>query len=230
MILESSEVNTPILKKKNGKENEVTISSQYFTNLNESEFDTAEIIDMYHFERWKVETGYDVLKNQLDIEQLNVHNPIGIINEIMGKVVFHNIEKLIFMESKKVIAEKEEADKAENNNMNTVINESIENAKVVVNDDTSDANKYEYIPNNKYVIEMVHHINFVLNFQNGIDEVMLENMVASGSRVKVPVRKGRHYKRWKKFLRSIPNTRHRIDGRRNPPVAKGKTGFITTKS
>lgn len=217
-------------EKKNGKENEVTISSQYFTNLNESEFDTAEIIDMYHFERWKVETGYDVLKNQLDIEQLNVHNPIGIINEIMGKVVFHNIEKLIFMESKKVIAEKEEADKAENNNMNTVINESIENAKVVVNDDTSDANKYEYIPNNKYVIEIVHHINFVLNFQNGIDEVMLENMVASGSRVKVPVRKGRHYKRWKKFLRSIPNTRHRIDGRRNPPVAKGKTGFITTKS
>lgn len=214
--------------KKGRKEKEVTISSQYFTNLDASEFDTSEIIDVYHFDRWKVETSYDVLKNQLDIEQLNVHNPIGIINEIMGKVVFYNIEKLIFMESAKLIKEKEEADKAERNNTVTIINKKIENVNTVVHDSGSDANKYEYIPNNKYVIEMVHHINFVTGFSSGIDEAMLENMVASSTRVKVPVRKGRHYKRWNKFLISIPNTRHRIDGRRNPLVKKGKTGFLTS--
>ncbi|PST35383.1 hypothetical protein C7U55_13400, partial [Faecalibacillus faecis] len=66
-------------------------------------FDIADIIDLYHHERWNVENAYDVLKNSLNIEQYNTHNPIGIINETMGKVIFYNIEQIIFIESRKRI-------------------------------------------------------------------------------------------------------------------------------
>ena len=38
----------------------------YFTNLGE-EFETDDIINTYHLERWTIETAYDVLKNDLDI-------------------------------------------------------------------------------------------------------------------------------------------------------------------
>lgn len=88
------------IEKNKKKEREVTVETQYFTNLND-EFDISNIVDLYHHERWNVETAYDVLKNNLDIEQYNTHNPIGIINETMGKVIFYNIEQIIFIESKK---------------------------------------------------------------------------------------------------------------------------------
>ena len=57
---------------------------------------------------------------------------------------------------------------------------------------------------------------------------IVEKIVSAGAKEKISIRKGRHYKRWNKFFKSIPKTRHRIDGRRNPPVAKGKAGFVTT--
>ena len=88
--------------------------------------------------------------------------------------------------------------------------------------------RYKYIPNNKHIINLLHHNNFVVNFKKGSADVIVNKIVVAGSKEKIPIRKGRHYKRWNKFLKSIPRTRHRIDGRRNPPVAKGKTGFVTT--
>ena len=183
---------------KNGKkEKECTVEGQYFTNLEEKEFDTKEIIDIYHLERWHIETAYDVLKNDLDVEQFNTHNPIGIINQIMGKVIFYNIEKLVYIDAKEKIIQKKE-------------------------------NKYVYIPNNKNIINILHSIKFVKEFVFGLTRKTIDKIIEISSREKIPVRKGRHYKRWNKFLRSIPTRRHRIDGRRNPPVVKGKTGFVTT--
>ncbi|MCR1961871.1 Transposase DDE domain-containing protein [Thomasclavelia cocleata] len=184
------------IEKNKKKEREVTVETQYFTNLND-EFDISNIVDLYHHERWNVETAYDVLKNNLDIEQYNTHNPIGIINETMGKVIFYNIEQIIFIESKKRIKQNNEC-------------------------------RYKYIPNNKHIINLLHHNNFVVNFKKGSADVIVNKIVVAGSKEKIPIRKGRHYKRWNKFLKSIPRTRHRIDGRRNPLVAKGKTGFVTT--
>ncbi len=176
---------------------EITVDAQYFTNLDRDELNTEEIIDIYHYDRWEIESAYDVLKNELDIEQFNTHNPIGIINEVMGKVIFYNLEKLIYMDAKKKIKQ----------NL---------------------GNKYEYIPNNKYLIELLHHVDFIKEFMKGIKKKTLSQITEASSKERIPIRKGRHYKRWKKFLGSIPQTRHRIDGRRNPPVVMTKAGILTT--
>ena len=183
-------------EKNKKKDREVTVETQYFTNLDEG-FDIADIIDLYHHERWNVENAYDVLKNSLNIEQYNTHNPIGIINETMGKVIFYNIEQIIFIESRKRIKQNKKC-------------------------------KYEYIPNNKYIINLLHHNDFIVSFKMKTVDKIVETIISTGAKEKISVRKGRHYKRWNKFFKSIPKTRHRIDGRRNPPVAKGKAGFVTT--
>lgn len=183
------------IEKNKKKEREVTVETQYFTNLDD-EFDISDIVDLYHHKRWNVESAYDVLKNSLDIEQYNTHNPIGIINETMGKVIFYNIEQIVFRESRKRIRQNEK-------------------------------NKYEYIPNNKHIINLLHHNSFVKGFKNKSVDKILDEIIEAGAKEKIPIRKGRHYKRWNKFLRSIPTAKHRIDGRRNPPVTKGKAGFLT---
>ena len=133
----------------------------------------------------------------MNIEQYNTHNPIGIINETMGKVIFYNIEQIIFIESRKRIKQNKKC-------------------------------KYEYIPNNKYIINLLHHNDFIVSFKMKTVDKIVETIISTGAKEKISVRKGRHYKRWNKFFKSIPKTRHRIDGRRNPPVAKGKAGFVTT--
>ena len=70
--------------------------AEYFTNLTREEMERDEIIHIYHVERWDIETGYFTLKNLLDIEQLNSANPIAVRNEIMAKIIFFNIEMLVW--------------------------------------------------------------------------------------------------------------------------------------
>jgi hypothetical protein len=74
---------------------EHSCDAEYFTNLKKEEFSREDIIHIYHVERWDIETGYDTLKNQLNIEQLNSANPIAVRNEIMAKIIFFNIENLV---------------------------------------------------------------------------------------------------------------------------------------
>ena len=174
------------VEKYKNKEKEITADTMYFTNLGE-EFETDDIINIYHLERWTIETAYDVLKNDLDIEQFNTHNPVGIRNEIMGKVIFYNIERLMFIDAKEKVKVKEDA-------------------------------LYQYIPNNKHLINMLHTGEFIKGFFNGLKKKIYLKIIKAASAEKIPVRKDRHYKRWGKFYRSIPNSRHRIDGRRNPPI------------
>lgn len=178
------------------REKEIIVDSMYFTNLSENEFDMQDTIDLYHFERWNIETAYDTLKNDLDIEQFNTHNPIGIKNEIMGKVIFYNIEKIIYTESKNAIKVKNNA-------------------------------KYEYIPNNKYLINILHTEEFIHAFIKGIKKKIIKKIVLASASEKIPIRKGRHHKRWGKYHNSIPKNKHRIDGRRNPYVNVTKVGILT---
>lgn len=183
------------VEKHKNKEKEITVDAMYFTNLGD-EFETTDIINVYHFDRWKIESAYDVLKNDLDIEQFNTHNPIGIKNEIMGKVIFYNIERLMFMEAKEKVRVKEDV-------------------------------VYQYIPNNKHLINMLRTGEFIKGFFKGLKKKIYSKIIKASSSEKIPIRKDRHYKRWGKFYRSIPNNRHRIDGRRNPPVKVTKVGLLT---
>ena len=179
-----------------GKTKVIKTEGRYFTNLKE-DFTTQDIIDIYHFDRWDIETAYNVLKSDLDIEQFNTHNPIGIKNEIMGKVIFYNIERLVYLEAKEKIKIKEDR-------------------------------KYEYIPNNKHLINLLRTGDFIKEFYTGVKKKTIKKIVLSCASEKIPIRKGRHYKRWGKFYKSIPTNRHRIDGRRNPLVRITKVGLLTS--
>lgn len=84
-----------------------SVDAEYFTNLSLKEFSREEVIRLYHVERWKIECGYDSLKNILDIEQLNSANPIIVINEIMAKIIFFNIENLVWQAAQEEAASDE---------------------------------------------------------------------------------------------------------------------------
>ena len=170
-----------------------TLDAEYFSNLLTDEFDTEDIIHIYHTERWDIETNYGTMKTLLDIEQLNTANPISVINEIMAKIIFSNIENLI-----RNIAEER------------------------------NCRPGEHLVNNKHVIELCRSSWFVRSFFNGrLSAVKLKELVQECARVRVMIREGRHYKRWNKFRLTIRQPRHRIDGRKNPPLQITKTGFMT---
>ena len=157
------------------------------------EFDIEDIIHIYHTDRWDIETNYGTMKTLLDIEQLNTANPISVINEIMAKIIFSNIENLI-----RNIAEER------------------------------NCRPGEHLVNNKHVIELCRSSWFVRSFFNGrLSAVKLKELVQECARVRVMIREGRHYKRWNKFRLTIRQPRHRIDGRKNPPLQITKTGFMT---
>lgn len=74
----------------------IGIDVEYFTDLDEESFTKQDIIDLYHNDRWDIETGYGTLKTFIDIEQVNSFNPITIINEISSRMIFYNLESLLF--------------------------------------------------------------------------------------------------------------------------------------
>ena len=170
-----------------------SLDAEYFSNLSVDEFDREDIIHTYHVERWDIETNYGTMKNLLDIEQLNTANPISIINEIMAKIIFTNIENLV---------------------RNTAEDENCRQG--------------EHLVNNKHVIELCRSSWFVRSFfRRKLSAAKLKEMVRECARVRVMIREGRHYKRWDKFRLTIRQPRHRIDGRKNPPLQITKTGFAT---
>ncbi len=170
---------------------EHSCDAEYFTNL--TEFSLEEVIHLYHVERWDIETGYGTLKNLLDLEQLNSANPVAVKNEIMAKLIFFNIENLVW---------------------NIAENETCE--------------EEEHLVNNKHVIELCRSSWFIRSFFSGkMKQSELDGLIEECARVKVMIREGRHYRRWDKFRISLTQPRHRIDGRKNPPLNKTKAGFKT---
>lgn len=165
---------------------------EYFTNMDEDVFSEEEIVNLYHNDRWDIETGYGTMKTFVDIEQLNSRNPITVMNEISSKIIFTNLESLIF----KACEDKEDKD---------------------------------HLPNNKHIIEMCRSSKFISSFfKRKFENTYLKKLIEECSRVKVMVRKDRHYKRWGKFRKTLKQDRHRIDGRNNPPLRLTKAGILTS--
>ena len=50
--------------------------------------------------------------------------------------------------------------------------------------------------------------------------IYLKQLEADCSRNIVPVRPGRHYKRWGRWMSTLPTAKFRVDGRRNPPIQR----------
>ena len=168
------------------------VDVEYFSNLDEDIFSKQEIVDLYHNDRWDIETGYGTMKTFIDIEQFNSRNPITVLNEISSKIIFTNLESIIYKASE-------------------------------------DKNDEDHLPNNKHIIEMCRTSKFVSSFFQGkFKSNYLKGLIRECSRVKVLIRKERHYRRWGKFRISLKQDRHRMDGRNNPPLKQTKTGIATS--
>lgn len=176
------------------REKTIEVHTEYFTSLSASAFSREEIVEMYHTLRWDIETYFDTLKNDLELERFHTANPIAIINQTMGKVVFSNLAGLI----------------------QTLADEELDDE--------------EYIPNVRRIIQNLYSYEFLKKFMNGkIKKKDISRMISVSLKSKSAVRKGRHYKRWNRFMKKIPQKKFRIGGRSNPKVTISKNGgYITT--
>lgn len=71
---------------KEEKENEEII---LFTNLTSKEFSTLEIIELYGL-RWKIETGYGVLKTKMELERVTSEKPKIILQDLYSQIIIYN--------------------------------------------------------------------------------------------------------------------------------------------
>lgn len=73
-----------------------------FTNLDDSEWSAEEIILLYK-NRWSIETGYDVLKNKIEMERVTSEKSELILQELHAQVIVYNMAAMIKKESDKII-------------------------------------------------------------------------------------------------------------------------------
>lgn len=66
--------------------------TEYFTNLGQNTFSKEEVEALYHDYRWDIETAYNVIKNDLELEQVHSASPIALMNMFYGKIVLFNLE------------------------------------------------------------------------------------------------------------------------------------------
>ena len=88
--------------KVNEKDEEIII----FTNLDENEWSTKEVLQLYG-NRWSAETGYDILKNKIEMERVTSEKAELILQELHSQVIVHNLAAMIKKESDKLIAHTE---------------------------------------------------------------------------------------------------------------------------
>ena len=77
-----------------------------FTNLDENEWSTKEVLQLYG-NRWSAETGYDILKNKIEMERVTSEKAELILQELHSQVIVHNLAAMIKKESDKLITHTE---------------------------------------------------------------------------------------------------------------------------
>lgn len=60
-----------------------------FSNLSQEEFSTEEIIELYGL-RWKIETGYGILKTKLEFERVTSEKVNIILQDVYSQILVHN--------------------------------------------------------------------------------------------------------------------------------------------
>lgn len=71
----------------------------------------------------------------------------------------------------------------------------------------------EHIPNYKRILQKLHTFSFLEAFlKKKISEEIIEGIKKLAVKAKNMVRKGRHVKRWKRFLKSIPQKNIGLEG------------------
>ena len=189
-----------ILSGKKKTQDPIIVDSIYMTDLERTIFNRESIIELYHVNRWDNETAYFDIKTHLEAERFNSGKYNIVVNEIFGKILCYSICGIIYDRIEKIIIEKR----------------SQKDGK----------QKYKYIPNMKFICDSVRIEHRLLKYLAGIfdnDElflIYLKQLEDDCSRNIVPVRPDRHYKRWGRWMSTLPTAKFRVDGRRNPPIQR----------
>ena len=188
----------------------ITVNSIYITDLSRDTHPKDTIVGLYHTQRWDVETAYFGIKNHLEAERFNSGKYNIVINEIYGKILCYSICGLIYNNADDLMINKRPAEGMET--------------------------RYDYLPNMKYICDTIRldqrFLQCFINLKSDEEkEKYFSELLHDCSRNVVPVRTGRHYKRWGRWMSQIPTARFRIDGRRDPPIRRCYTtnGYITTQ-
>lgn len=171
------------------------------------------IIELYHVQRWENEKAYFDIKTYLEVGRFNSAKYNIVTNEIYGKILCFSICDLFY-----------EAAYAELKSHRQP---------------REPFNKYDYIPNMKNITDTLSAESQFLKLLSDwkpynrvfIPADYLSGLVRDFAQRKVPVRPGRHYRRWGRWMASIPTSKFRIDGRCNPPIKKLYSGprYLTTQ-
>lgn len=188
----------------------ITVDSIYMTNLWKSEFPTEKIIELYHSRRWDNETAYFGIKNHLEAERFNSGKSNIVINELFGKILCYSICGTLFDRADEIILDRR---------MEEGISDTL----------------YDCLPNLKNICDTIRADHrflqcFFPGYLSDDDKTeYLRQLEDDCSRNTVPVRPGRHYRRWGRWVSSPPIEKFRIDGRRNPPIKKcfNVKGYMT---
>lgn len=196
------------------KQVEFSVDSAYMTDLEYTNFSSNSIIEMYHVRRWDNETAYFDIKNHLEAERFNSGKYNIVVCELYGKILCYSVCGILYGRAEELFVE-----------------------RVAASETGISCTLYDHIPNMKYICDSVRMEHLFLQFLTGNDRESemfshyLAQLEDDCSRNTVPVRPGRHYKRWGKWMNSIPTAKFRVDGRRNPAIKKcfHSIGYMTVQ-
>jgi len=196
------------------KREKIGIDSLYLTDLEHTGFSSSDIVELYHVRRWDNETAYFDIKDHLEAERFNSGKYNIVVCELYGKILCYSVCGILYGGADRLLLKRVEESE---NGMSCTL--------------------YDHIPNMKYICDTVRMEHLFLQFLVGKVQRpedfsrYLAQLEDDCSRNIVPVRPGRHYKRWGRWMSSIPTAKFRIDGRRNPPIQKcyKAKGYMTTQ-
>jgi hypothetical protein len=167
------------------------------TNLDESEFSTSDVAHLYSL-RWGIETAFNTLKNQLEMENFTGTKPVLIEQDIFATVYLCNIVQDMIADA--------QAD------LDSKLIEQTKSGKETESGKVKGKYKYKMVINKAYAVGVMKEefIKIVLEPDIEVKRTKMLNMVEEIQEELLSVRYGRHYPRNKgNCAGKYPNNRKR---------------------
>lgn len=124
------------------------------TNLDENEFTSEELKELYS-KRWSIETGYDRLKNLIQIEEFSGLNEIKIKQDFYANIFIYNLSTII----------------------------KIDATKIIMRQPRNRENKYSYNPNFSSIISLIFtYLYELINEPRVMKEITIDFMILKSSK------------------------------------------------
>jgi hypothetical protein len=151
------------------------------TNLEQSEFSTNDISRLYSL-RWNIETAFDMLKNQLEMENFTGTKPILIEQDIFACIYLCNL-----------------------------VQDMIADAQIKLDSSDKPPGKHKMVINRAYAVGVMKDEFIRALLESDIDKrtAMFTGMVNEIQKQVLPVRPGRHFNRNKSLLSGKYSNTHK---------------------